>query len=783
MAKRRVLRSAVAVALVAGVVAATGGVDSAVSATQMSSPAASSTSPLDVVVGETVAVTTDPSGSTTPLNVYLLNGQVSGNGSGDVVVPTGPNNQTQNQSVSSSSGDVNSFFKLGGTYKGNLPVSVTSTVKVNGQPVASNDAYNLNGDVEITFTATNNTSRTQTVTYKDLNGATQTAQMDIPVPFGDSLQVMFGDGWDVIDTGTGTAKPASNGTQVMATLILFPVIQGLAGGTTQSVTVKARAQNANLPSATHTVVPIQLQNYQNGQLLSLAPMVENKAVEPIAGMLGDTVNDVLLATRIISGYTSGFRQLDSGYIDPLAKDIQKLTVNPKGISNSVAELADGLTALGTVLKGDATAKGEIAGVILQISNYIGKNVPDTIEWLTSVIQEVGPDAAAASKSLASLNTILQSIDITALDADVKTVAQMCSTVGATATYFGGTNPTLPPYPGLSDGAKALSDGISALSNGTDKNVLKALQTQLQEQSKNSYAQKLWQYRNLMPADLKPLGASAACVVTDSILGPVASEADQIQAYLAPASQALGQFAAFAASPQLKTLEAEVLADVNKLNLILNNPSCTNAEIIGPIEAAIKKYGIANLEKNAVPIVQAILKNCGLVQVMEFFGGVDLTISDVSTGAATLLRNLSKDTPKVVNGVNKVKNLAGIAGRVFDAIPGIGDLVQGKVDTAALGLEGKGDALLVKVSDLVGKTQASLVAMNERGIAGDGAPYGNSTLAPGTNGKITNYATYQITTEEASPYARSWGISIGIAVVFLLLALGLGTYLFRRRINP
>lgn len=55
-------------------------------------------------------------------------------------------------------------------------------------------------------------------------------------------------------------------------------------------------------------------------------------------MLGDTVNDVLLATRIISGYTSGFRQLDSGYIDPLVKDIQKLTVNPKGISNSVAEL-------------------------------------------------------------------------------------------------------------------------------------------------------------------------------------------------------------------------------------------------------------------------------------------------------------------------------------------------------------------------------------------------------------------------------------------------------------
>ena len=42
--------------------------------------------------------------------------------------------------------------------------------------------------------------------------------------------------------------------------------------------------------------------------------------------------------------------------------------------------------------------------------------------------------------------------------------------------------------------------------------------------------------------------------------------------------------------------------------------------------------------------------------------------------------------------------------------------------------------------------------------------------------------YQITQEAAQPYASSWLAGVGLALVFLLLAVGLGTVLYRRRRN-
>ncbi len=799
--KRKSLRSAAAVAIAVAVVAGTSAIDSTVSASPRQAPAASGgSSALDVTVGETVAVTTDQEGNTTPLNLYLVNGQVSGNGSGSVTIPTGTGAQNETQQVSSTSGQVDNFFKFGGAYNGDMPISVTTTVKVDGQPVAANQGFNLNGNVEITYSATNKTSRMQTITFTDIYGETKSKEVDIPVPFGDSLAVTFGDGWDIVDTGTAAKKTTGNGTTLTATMVLFPVLSGVIGGTTQSVTVKARAQNANLPSATHTVVPINLERYQSGSMLKLAPQAEQKILEPAAGLLGSTIEEVLLATHIISGYTSGFRKLDSDYIDPLVRDIEKLKVNPKVVNQGITALADGLADLGTVLEGDAEAKGEIADVILRIANYIGKDLTATIKWLGQVVLAVGPDAASASKGLANLNTILQDPKIAALEAGVPIIADMCKTVGAAAVpgiSVGGTS-TFYGYPKALLFARPTSPGYAALdaaikkSSGANKTTLVALQTKLDAQSTASFNKTLWLVLDKLPAgpppqtnpDLRFLALSAACGVSGPIMVPAVDGAAKIQKYLGPASIALADFAKFAGSPLAKELNNEILAAVEWFDKRLDNP-CSNSQIINPIQAAIKKYGIENLnqKKVQVALIWAILQNCGAAQVMEFFGSVDLTLAGVSTKASKFLTGAEKDVPKVVAGVKKVQNLSGMAGRVLDAIPGIGDLVANKVDTAALGLGGKGKDALIQVSDLAAQLQASLIAMNARGLAGDGAPYGNSTLAAGTSGKIANYSTYQITTEEAVPYTRSWGTSIGLAVVFLLLALGLGTYLFRRRINP
>lgn len=783
MKTRKTLRSVATVGLAVVMVAGISAIESSVSAAPMQAPAASGeSSGLDVTVGESVAVTADQEGNLTPLNVYLVNGQVSGDGSGEVTVATGPDNQSEPQQVSSSPGEVSNFLKFGGSYTGDFPVSVTTEVKVDGQSVDANEGYDLSGDVEITYTATNNTSRMQTITFQDIFGETKSKEVNIPVPFGDSFSVTFGNGWDVVDTGVAKAKTTGNGTELAATLILFPMIEGIMGGTTQSVTVKARAQNANLPSATHLAVPIDLETYQGGSLLSLAPMAQDKIIEPAAGVLGETVDDVLLATRIISGYTSGFRKLDADYVDPLVADIEKLKANPNAIARGATELARALNGLATQLEGDAVAKGEIAGVIVSIANEIGKDVPATIKWLEQVITKVGPDAADASKALTSFDAMLKKIDIADLNTDLADVDEMCTTVGATATYFGGTKGLFGPP--LFDGAQALDAGISALSPSTDKTTLKALKTQLVAQSKDSFSNTLFTYRKKLPKTLAPLGEKAACTIVDPLMDKAIPLANAIEPFLAKASSALNDFAKFAASPAAEEVFELILLGVALLDKTLDN-SCSNAQIIDPIEAAIKKYGIDNLEKPAVveELMQEILKNCGVAQVMEFLGDVDLTLADLSKDAAKFIEGTRKDVPLITDDIKKVQNISGIAGRAFDAIPGLGDLVVGKVDAAALGLDAKGEDALVQISDLVAQLQASLIAMNNRGLAGDGAPYGNSTLASGTDGKISNYASYQITLEEASPYARSWATSLGLAVVFLLLALGLGTFLYRRRINP
>jgi hypothetical protein len=785
MKKRKTLRSVTAVGLAVAVVAGMSAIDSSVSAIPTQAPTASGpSSGVDVTVGETVAVTTDQEGNPTSLNVYIVNGQVSGDGSGEVNVATGPDNQSEPQQVSSSPGDVSNFLKFGGSYKGDLPVSVTTEVKVDGQSVDANEGYALSGDVEITYTATNNTSRMQTITFQDIFGETKSKEVNIPVPFGDSFSVTFGDGWDVVDTGIAKAKTTGNGTELAAALILFPMIEGIMGGTTQSLTVKARAQNANLPSATHLAVPIDLATYQGGSLLSLAPMAQDKIIEPAAGVLGETVDDVLLATRMISGYTSGFRKLDADYIDPLVADIEKLKANPNAIARGAIELARALNGLATQLEGDAVAKGEIAGVIVSIANDIGKDVPATIKWLEQVIKKVGPDAADASKALTSFDTMLKKIDIADLNTDLADVDEMCTTVGATATYFGGTAGLIVGKP-LFDGAKALDDGIAALPRfSAERKTLNTLKTQLVAQSKDSFSNTLFKYRKQLPPQLASAGKSAACTVVDPLMDKAIPAAAAIEPYLATVSVALGEFAKFAASSEVEEVFKPILGGVALLDKTLDN-SCSNAQIIDPIEAAIKKYGIDNLKTLPVigKLTQEILKNCGVAQVMEFLGDVDLTLADLSKEAAKFIEGTRKDVPLITDDIKKVQNISGIAGRAFDAIPGLGDLVVGKVDAAVLGLDAKGEDALVQISDLVAQLQASLIAMNNRGLAGDGAPYGNSTLASGTDGKISNYASYQMTLREASPYARSWATSLGLAGVFLLLALGLGTFLYRRRINP
>ncbi|MFA7267596.1 MAG: hypothetical protein WC054_14900, partial [Candidatus Nanopelagicales bacterium] len=228
---------------------------------------------------------------------------------------------------------------------------------------------------------------------------------------------------------------------------------------------------------------------------------------------------------------------------------------------------------------------------------------------------------------------------------------------------------------------------------------------------------------------------------------------------------------------------EILGALTLVSGLLSNAECSDSDILTPIVKAIEKYGVGGLEAHAEEIVEQIFSKCGLAQVMTFFGDLDRALATILTDLGDIVENAESDIPKITNGIKKVQSLATLAGKVFDSIPVLGGEVGSAVTNAALGIEGKGEDALAQISGYAGLLEATLKAMNDRGVNGDGAPFGNAFLSNKADGNVKNYTAYQITVEPAAPIKQWWTTGIVLAVVFLALAAGLGTFLYRRRINP
>lgn len=743
-----------------------------------------STDKLDVVVGQTVALTTDQKGAASPFSLYIVNGQIAGNGSGTLEVPTGPNTTTP-RPLTSTTGEVGNFLSVPGTFGGDMPLEAVTTLKVNGQTVDPDQGYNLNGDVEVTYTVTNKTSRQQAVTYKDLYGVEQTKVTDIPVPFGDSYSVVFGDGWDITDPGDMTATTTGAGTSLAATLILFPIVQGTLGGTTQSVTVKAKAENASLPNTTHTIVPVKLADYYDGVGLQLGPALDNKLLTPLDNTLAGSIGQVVLAANIISGYAGGFSTLSTDFINPIVDDINAIKADPAALNRTLAQLSNGLIELGQVMDTNAAAKDDIASLLTALGKTVNKDLTETVEWLGTLINDAGPESAKAASALRSLSKIITdaNVDNTLEDANNRTKL-ICDTVGPTVDYYGPVSSFIAGNPGT--GSSALAAGIKTTS-GSDKTNLTALQTALNNQANASLivnSTTAWGQIGSLPIPdyAKTLLKGAACTpVTTAVEGIVLAES--LTPTLDAAAKDLDLFAAVAASPEAKKVYEDVLGGLNDLSGLLSNAKCTDKDILAPIASAIKQYGPSGLEDHAVEIAKQIFSKCGLAQIMTFFGQFDRAVGLLLTDLGDIVGKAEKDVPKITNGIKKVQSLATLAGKAFAAIPVVGGKVGTAVTDAAIGVEGKGDAALAEVSSYAGFLQASLVAMNDRGVNGDGAPYGDAYLTDKSDGNVKSYTAYQITVQGAAPYTQWWLTATIAAVIFLVLAAGLGTFLYRRRINP
>ncbi len=745
------------------------------------------TNGLNVVAGETVALTTDQAGSATAFDMYFASGQVSGSGSGELVIPTGPDSSETKQ-LTSQPGQVSNYMVVGGLYSGQMPITVETTLKVNGEEVDANEGYNLNGDVEITYTVHNHTSRKQEISYQNAAGETVTTVADIPVPFGDSMSVKFGPGWDITDPGSASMNIDGNGTSLSATLVLFPILEGVVGGTTQSLVVKARAQNANLPETKHTAVPVKLDRFFGGLAFELVPGIENKLLTPLGNTVDSALGQVLQVANLISAYLEGFSTLDQNYIDPLVQEIEGIPTNPRPIVREMQALADGLTDLAQVLQVNAGAKDQLAGLLTAISRVVGRDLVDTVEWLATFVGELGPAAGEAGDAVGDLLKLLQELDVAELNAAVAAVSPMCSVAGPVSNFYG--NPTWVPvfgYTGGGAGTAALNQGISKVSGSANKNNLKSLQTALGNQSNASMLNSIpWNTLSALPVPepIKSILLQPGCMTADPLASGLAMTADAETA-LAEAEIALDVIAAIAQSPEAQKVYEEVLRDLGVLSNIISNPNgqCTAGFVGDVLVNAIQRWGVNGLSQHVAQIAEQILSRCGAAQLISIFGDIDRAIAQTLESAGGVIETAEGDVPKITNGLKRVERIAGTVGKVFDSIPTIGGIIGEKATEGIDAIDGKILDALGQVTDFGNELQAKLEAMNNRGYSGDASPYGNAHLANPSDGTVTNYAAYQITAQKAAPYGKNWTTSLIVAVVFLILAVGVGTFLYRRRIQP
>lgn len=303
---------------------------------------------LSVTVGKAVSITTDAAG-TPSLKAFVLNTQVSGEGTGKLIVPVGSNSATntggfggltvENNSIiyniDSEGAQVQNLHASGGVFPGTPAVSVQISTWIDGKPVNPNDMYNITGNVDIEYKISNNTARSTPITYVNTAGETVTTNMDIPVPFGASFAAVFGNGWGNIVAPWADTGVSPTGQELDGTAILFPPL----GANVTTLKVTARADNATLPSATITAIPINLGQIAGGAILNILPGATS-GVEKINGLLGSAPQKLVFYQQMIQKYVAEAAKIDSQTVNPLVKTVESINITSKEIDDAVDLAAD-----------------------------------------------------------------------------------------------------------------------------------------------------------------------------------------------------------------------------------------------------------------------------------------------------------------------------------------------------------------------------------------------------------------------------------------------------------
>lgn len=287
-----------------------------------------------------------------------------------------------------------------------LPLSVAVEYQLDGKKVSADDLVGATGNVEVTYTVKNLTTKKVPLTFTDGNGGRTTETGAVPIPIVGTVVFNLPKNYtNVQSVAASMGGDGHGGTQMEYLLSLFPPI----GSDTVSFGYTAHLTDGVVPPVSFTAVPVD--PLTNPTFATAAASYQSGADTGDKLAAGATkINTNLLRLRdgagqLLAGLiklNDGAHQLDDGLSGQAAPGAQKLADGTSQASDGGRKLAAGLN--------------QLHGALATLPNTLAHNKKYQLLLgaLTQIAQGVGsPNDPPTKKTvLGGLNAIQQGLEVT-----------------------------------------------------------------------------------------------------------------------------------------------------------------------------------------------------------------------------------------------------------------------------------------------------------------------------------------------------------------------------------
>lgn len=236
-------------------------------------------------------------------------------------------------------------FRSVSNFTKKLPLDIKITYTLDGKKIDPSDVVGKSGELEVRYVVTNNTGKSEPVTYKNGEGKEVSSTEDVVIPMVGTLTTVLPSNFTKVETdGANGAGDGRGGTQLSYTMTLIPPI----GSATAEFGYKAKVKDATIPKADVSALPVN--PLENASFKGGAASYQGGAEKGQDLTAGATEIDSNLlkirdgASDLVAGILklqAGANQLSAGLQDEAAPGAGKLSAGAAALDAGASKLSAG----------------------------------------------------------------------------------------------------------------------------------------------------------------------------------------------------------------------------------------------------------------------------------------------------------------------------------------------------------------------------------------------------------------------------------------------------------